>query len=143
MPGYWLQCDSCQTEESFQDVCGMSSAVRYIREVMLPSNWDQSKLTLDCPKCGKHELRIAYDFPRADRVRLSVLHIVGLVFDDPYYLPMMWEARATHDPEPWIDFKYINGNNPWGLNKPAVFSRSQLKKLFTIYEERCGGVPFP
>jgi hypothetical protein len=38
----------------------------------------------------------------------------------------------------WIDFKYIKGRNIWGLNKPAVFSKAELKKLFALYTARTG-----
>jgi hypothetical protein len=117
--------------------------VSFIRKVLLPSDWDQSKFIQPCPKCRKHELRITYYFPRGEPVRLSIVHIVGLKYDDAYYLPMMWEAQPAHEVGTWFDFKYINGNSIYGLTKPAVFHRADLKKLFQIYEQKCGGGPFP
>lgn len=144
MASYWWQCDSCQIEAAFHAVSEATGIVSFIRKILLPSDWDQSKLVQRCPKCRRSELRITYDFPRGDDpVRLSVVHIVGLLRDDSYYLPMMWETRPSTDEEPWFDFKYINGNSIYGLNRPAVFSRGELKRLFHTYEELCGGAPFP
>lgn len=144
MPSYWWQCDTCQIVETFPAVCEASGIVTFVRNILIPSDWDQSKLILPCPKCGGHKLRITYDFPRQkDPVRLNVVHLVGLIHDDAYYLPMMWETRPSTDTETWFDFKYISGNSLWGLNKAAVFSRSELKRLFQTYEQKCGVAPFP
>jgi len=144
MASYWWQCDTCQIEEPFHAVSAATGIVSFIRKILLPSGWDQSKLVLPCPKCAKPELRITYDFPREDeRVRLSIVHIVGLIHDDAYYLPMMWETQPSTDEETWFDFKYINGNSIYGLNRPAVFSRIELTKLFQTYEQRCGEAKFP
>ncbi|MBV9860247.1 MAG: hypothetical protein JO038_09120 [Alphaproteobacteria bacterium] len=145
MASYWWQCDTCQVETPFNDVSPSTGIVSFIRRVLLPSNWDQSKLVLPCPKCGKPELRITYDFPRGDGpVRLSIVHVVGLIHgDDAYYLPMMWETQPSSDEGTWFDFKYINGNSIYGLNRPAVFSRDELRTLFKEYERYCGGGSFP
>ena len=144
MAAYRWECDTCHIEESFRTVSGATGVVSFIRNVLVPSDWDQSKLVLSCPKCGKSELRVTYDFPRGDDpVRLRAVHIVGLIHRDAHYLPMMWETQPSTDEGTWFDFKYINGNSIYGLNRPAVFSRAELKKLFQVYEQRCGGMPFP
>jgi hypothetical protein len=146
MPSYWWQCDTCQIVETFSDVCDgeATGIVTFIRNVLVPSDWDQSKLILRCPKCGKRELRITYDFPRQDDpVRLHAVHIIGLTQDDSDLLSMMWETQPDTVEETWFDFKYVNGNSIWGLNKSGVFNRSELKRLFKTYEEKCGGGSFP
>ena len=143
MVAYWWQCDTCQITNPFDKVSEATGIVGFIRKVLLPSDWDQSKLVLACPACGKNGLRINYDFPREDPVRLSVVHIVGLGQIDPHYLPMMWETQPSTDKSTWFDFKYINDNSIYGLNKPAIFNRAELRELFHIYELKCGGGPFP
>jgi len=37
---------------------------------------------------------------------------------------------------PFFDFKYINGLNIFGLNRPAVFSREELHRLFSLYRNK-------
>jgi hypothetical protein len=144
MSSYWWQCNTCEIAKPFNEVSGSTGIVRFIRNVLLASDWDQSKLVVKCPKCLKPTLRITYDFPRKEgRVRHSIVHIVGLALNDAYYLPMMWETQPSTDKSTWFDFKYINGNSIWGLNKPAVFNRAELKKLFQVYEQKCGGGLFP
>ena len=90
-----------------------------------------------------NELRIAYIFPREDKTHLLVKHIVGL---GPFgeYVPMMWETIPDGSAaDTWIDFKYINGRNIWGPNKPAVFSKADMKAVFAKYRERVGDESFP
>lgn len=70
-------------------------------------------------------------------------YIVGLDIDGEY-LPMMWETYAVASPDDkWFDFKYINGRNPWGLNKAAVFVRADLNRIFALYQEKTGNSVFP
>jgi hypothetical protein len=70
--------------------------------------------------------------------------MVGLGPFDKVYLPMMWEAYPVHAPEDrWFDFKYLNGRNLWGLNKPAVFGREDLRELFELYVQKTGTERFP
>ena len=96
-----------------------------------------------CAKCEMNNVRITYIFPRADKTQLQVKHIVGLgPFDT--YVPMMWETIPNGDnKETWVDFKYINGRNIFGLNKPAVFSKEDIRKLFQLYRDRTGDKTFP
>jgi hypothetical protein len=143
MKGYWWQCESCGANSDFGEACDCKGIAHFIWDVLLPSSWDQSKLLLKCKKCNKQSLRITYKFPRKDEVVLKVIHIVGL---DPNngYIPMIWETYPEGDEnERWFDFKYINGRNIYGLNKPAVFSRDDLKQLFTLYREKTNLTEFP
>ncbi len=114
----------------------------YIWDALIPSNWDQSKLLKKCIGCGKDTLRITYIFPRKDQVHVQVKHIIGLgPFDE--YVPMMWKTIPNgNQKETWIDFKYINGRNVWGLNKPSVFSKEDMRELFKQYRN-CTGDTLP
>ncbi len=145
MPSYWWECESCgATGLDFVDTCGVSSITRFIRDVMLPSDWDQSHLLRVCKACDKQSLRIAYKFPRKiEPPILRLVHLVGVKVDDDY-LPMMWEAYPTYSPDyRWFDFKYINGYAIFGLNKPAVFSRENLRQLFALYRAKTATRSFP
>ena len=55
---------------------------------------------------------------------------------------MLWEAQPHHETEPWIDFKYVGrtdrGYESYGLARPAVFSKSELQKLFDTYRQIVG-----
>lgn len=144
MASYWWECDNCKIEKPFHEVTEATGIVSFLRKVLLPSDWDQSKLMMPCQSCGTNGLRIKYDFPREDNpVRLSIVHVVGLIRDDATYLPMMWETQPSGEKATWFDFKYVNDNSIYGLNKPAVFTRAELKELFRIYERKCGGGLFP
>lgn len=143
MPSYWRECGECKTKYEFPEVTESKGVTHYIQDVLVPPDWDQSLLLKQCPACGKNELRIAYFFPREDQAHLLVKHIVGL---GPFgeYVPMMWETipdRSAKDT--WIDFKYINGRNIWGLNKPAVFSKADMNAVFAKYRNKVGDETFP
>lgn len=145
MSSYWWECDRCEKQRSFKDVCGVGGVAHFIRDVLIPSDWDQSALVRPC-ECAKGELGISYEFPKAEREHLRVIHMVGLAKPsepNKIYVPMMWESRASSDPENWFDFKYINERSVWGLNKPAVFNRSELRELFRVYEEQTHSAHFP
>jgi hypothetical protein len=143
MAAYWWECSSCETKYDFHDVCESEGITHYIWDILIPSGWDQAKLLKKCNSCGQDHLRITYIFPRADTTHIQVKHIVGLgPFEE--YVPMMWETIPDGDhEETWIDFKYINGRNVWGLNKPAVFSKEDMRKLFNIYRDLTGDKSFP
>lgn len=143
MPAYWWECSDCGNKVEFPEACESKGITHYIWDVLIPSNWNQSKLIKKCTGCSKDTLRITYIFPRKDQVNVQVKHIIGLgPFDE--YVPMMWETIPDGDQnETWIDFKYINGRNVWGLNKPAVFSKEDMRKLFTQYRNRTGDTSFP
>ena len=102
MPSYWWECDRCKIPVEFTNAVGVSGIVNYIRDVLIPSDWDQTKLLLPCSRCKSQSLRIAYEFPRDDKVSLLVVHMVGLADPseaDKEYVPMMWETLASHDSE--------------------------------------------
>lgn len=143
MPSYWWECEECQTKYEFSDVTEPKGITHYIWDVLIPSDWDQALLLKDCPACGLQSLRISYIFPREDKTHLLVKHIIGL---GPFekYVPMMWETIPDRsEEETWIDFKYINGRNIWGLNKPAVFTKADMRSLFAKYREKVGDQNFP
>ncbi len=78
MPGYWWECEGCQKTFDFGAVGGHRGVPHFIRDALIPSGWDQSLLLQECPRCHESLLSITYEFPRADKETLRVLHIVGL-----------------------------------------------------------------
>ncbi len=138
MPSYWWQCKSCGSKSIFPIVAKCSSIVTFIWDIMVPSDWEQSLLLRECPKCGNKALRITYDFPRkTDPVTPKVVQMVGLPPNADNYMAMLWETEPTEYPkERWLDFKYMNGKNPWGLNKAAVLSKQDLVRLIRVYETK-------
>ncbi len=144
MKGYWWECDNCKGTFDFNESCGSAGIAHYIWDILVDSGWDQANLLLDCPSCNSRSLRITYEFPRANKVSLRVIHIVGLASKDDPYLPMMWETHVEHyGGEKCFDFKYVNNRKPFGLNRPAVFTRSELIQLFKLYCEKTGTKQFP
>ena len=143
MASYWWECSNCGKQYDFPTACQSQGITHYIWDVLIQSAWDQDHLLKQCDECSQNAVRITYIFPRADKTHIQVKHIVGLgPFD--IYVPMMWETIPDGDlEETWIDFKYINGRNIWGLNKPAVMSREDIRKLFQLYIERTGDNDFP
>ncbi|HOX41278.1 MAG TPA: hypothetical protein PK263_03725 [bacterium] len=138
MPSYWWECEKCQDIKQFQEVTESKGITHFIWDVLLPSNWDQGLLIRKCELCSSY-LRIAYVFPRKDALHILVKHIIGLgpYFDE--YIPMLWETFPDRNfQETMIDFKYINGRNIWGLNKPAVFSKNEMKEVLKKYKEKTG-----
>lgn len=100
-------------------------------------------LTRQCLKCNEKALRISYKFPRKEEETISVIQVVGLTDFEEYYLPMLWEGMPHSDlKERWFDFKYLGGKGKpganRGLNRPAVFSRTELTKLFELYRTKTG-----
>lgn len=143
MASYWWQCSLCKNQQDFPTSSNSRGLTHYIWDVLVPSSWDQSHLLRACSSCSLNTMRITYIFPRADRTQIQVKHIIGL---GPFgeYLPMMWETIPDgNETETWIDFKYINGRSIWGLNKPAVFSKEDMRKLFQLYRTRVGDNSFP
>ena len=117
MPAYWWECTTCKMKVDFKQACGRRGMPDFIWDVLLPSDWDQTHLVIGCPGCGQQSLRIAYEFPRAERVGLVVIHAVGLGPLDNVWIPMMWETHPDDGSEEnWFDFKYISGRSAWGLN---------------------------
>jgi hypothetical protein len=70
---------------------------------------------------------------------VQVVHIVGLSLGDGY-TPMMWESRSIARPRvQWLQFNYLNGGpNPWGLNRAAVLSYAEMRRLFALYRSKTG-----
>lgn len=145
MPAYWWKCGKCHEVSEFGVVTPSKGIAHYIWDVLIPSNWSQSHLVLPCPKCNSRNLKITYEFPRKDRVELTLIHAIGLGPFDDIYVPMIWEAKpdSSTDNEHWFDFKYINGRSAYGLNKAAVFTRTDIHALFAKYKEVTGQNNFP
>ena len=56
---------------------------------------------------------------------------------------MMWETYPVSDPEDrWFHFNYMNGINPYGLNKAAVFDSGNLEAIFDLFLQKTGHRPF-
>ena len=134
MPAYWWKCGACAATAAFGDVSRSPGIAHFIWDELVPTNWDQSLRLLACPGCGGEHLRITYEFPRKDRVELTLVRAVGLDPNDDDYVPMMWETVPDWPSDDrWFDFKYVKGRRVFGLNKPAVFDREGLRKLFKLY----------
>jgi len=143
MPGYWWQCDTCGQRTTFKEVVRTTSIGPFLWDIMPESNWDQALLTHRCVACEDGRLRITYDFPRGKPETISVVHIVGLDRGSGY-LPMLWETFRHSSPQTfWYDFKYLTGRNPFGLSKPAVLERQQLRQLFELLALRANYARFP
>ena len=57
---------------------------------------------------------------------------------------MMWGAETSDDPGLRVfDFKYMERRSNWGLNKPAVLTRDDMRGLFTLYAAKRGASAFP
>jgi hypothetical protein len=145
MPGYWWECGECHERVSdFKAVCGHKGVPHFIQDSLIQNNWDQNLLVKPCPRCGKNAFHITYEFPKKDKQTLQVLCIVGLVKEKTDYLPMMWESVFFgNGNESRFDFKYIIGRKGFGLNKPAVFSREDLRNLFRLYSNVTDRKEFP
>ena len=141
MNSYWWECESCGYRSNFKEAVGSESIAHYIWDELIPSSWDPKKLILTCKKCNKGKMRITYEFPRKNKEVFQVVHIVGLVKGK--YVPMMWESKPLGEDVSCFDFKYIIDRNPYGLNKPAVFTREELKELLDLYKSVTGSTNFP
>jgi hypothetical protein len=145
--GYWWECDKDKLHRvrNFDEV-GKHSLVTFFFKLS-KSGWDQKMLSAPCKMCSG-TMRITYDFPRSDeKVRLSLIHVVGLTNSIPKYLPMLWETKPHYKDNHWFDFKYVgcgngkgrgHGYQARGLSRPAVFTRRELKTLFEEYEKIIG-----
>ena len=142
--GYWWQCsaDPNHTFRHFSRVAGLS-LVRFFFD-LAERDWDQASLSRQCPACSSPGLRIAYAFPRQhDPQIITVQHVVGINTHRPYYLPMLWEGIAAGQQESWYDLKYVGWNErrgyqSYGLARPAVITRSELKELDTLLRRVSG-----
>jgi hypothetical protein len=143
MPGYWWQCEACQETATFAAACNVRSICQFIRDVLLAADFDQELLLRECPSCRRRALRITFEFPRADREVVRVLHVVGRPPQQGApYLPMIWETFPVSDPEArWFHFNYMNERNPWGLNKAAVFESHDLQAIFDVFSQKTGHSP--
>jgi hypothetical protein len=138
MPGYWWSCTTCDREFTFEKVTDSKSICQFIWDRLLPADWNQKFLTVKCPECETRTVKLAYDFPRRKRKVMRVNHIVGLNYGGGDYLQMMWEAVDVLEPKKALyDFKYlIRGRGPWGLNKPAVFTKGDLAEILELYRKK-------
>lgn len=144
MKGYWWECESCGKSYEFSQACSYNAIAHYIRDTLISSSWDQSHLLIRCNKCGKQALRITYEFPRAQKEILRVVHIVGLGSATDDFIPMMWESYPLSNiDDRWFDFKYIRGRSPFGLTRPVVLSISELRQIFKLYCIKAGTEQFP
>ena len=116
----------------------------FLWDELRPSNWDQDLLRRQCTKCATGAMQIAYHFPREKRETIVVTHIVGVGPNAEGYMPMMWEGAFVSDPESRLfDFKYVIQRQNWGLNRPAVFLKEDLRCLFNLYCKITGEPHFP
>ena len=143
--GYWWQCDKNSNHWHKEFIISNKDVglVRFFYE-LAKTNWDQSLLINNCTEDCDGKMRLTYDFPRQnDPERLSAIHIIGISNEHPEYLPMLWESKPHSYDDMYFDFKYVSwsedrGYNVYGLAKPAVFNKSDLKKLFENYHEIVG-----
>lgn len=144
MPGgYWWECEKCLTTFDFQPACGSAGIAHFIQD-RLKKEWDQSLLTQICPGCGTKTLRIAYEFPGKERESFRVYSIVGIDDDDGKYIPMMFETKETPKCDVSVyDFKYLKKRSTFGLNKAAIMSQDNLRKIFDLYCQKTGRKSFP
>lgn len=141
--GYWWECEKCEKQFDFNTACGSPGIAHYIQD-HLKKDWDQTLLVRDCPDCKSHSLRIAYEFPKRERQLFRVYHVVGIDWNNGAYVPMMWVTKESpYSGEMIYDFKYICGRQTFGLNKSAVFSQNDLKRIFDLYCEKTGVKSFP
>jgi len=144
MPGYWWQCEHCLGNATFAAACNTTSICRFIRDVLMPADFNQELLLQMCAQCGDRALRITFDFPRGDPETVRLLHLVGRPQETGSpYLPMMWETYPVSDPEArWFHFNYMNDRNPYGLNRAAVFDSTSLEAIFDLFSQKTGHRPF-
>jgi len=145
MTGHWWQCDKCEFQSDFRSIvdCGI---VAFFWDI-LSKDWEQGLLVRDCTQCGEKSMRITYKFPRSEQEVISTYHIVGLSGSNFEYLPMLWEGTPRSDPHArWFDFKYLGDQRKrgayWGLNKPAVLTSDDLRRLIDLYEAKTGSKLF-
>ena len=122
MPGYWWECEGCGKAYDFPAGSGHAGIPHYVRDALIPSNWNQELLIRECRECGEKALRIAYEYPRSNKESLRVLHIVGLgeVGDD--YIPMMWVSLfSPYNGDPCFDFKRLLKKSPKQTSKNRNF----------------------
>ena len=93
MPSYWWQCDNNEEhKKTFKQATGIESTPHFIRDILIPSGWDQEKLIKKCDQCNG-KLYITYEFPRAKPETIRVIKIIGIGKVEDEYIPMMWETR--------------------------------------------------
>jgi hypothetical protein len=144
MPSYWWKCQKCGCTKTFEECTESRGIVHFILDELIPGKWNQSVLVRWCPQCENESMRITYEFPGNDRIELCVVHIVGLEPRDAEgYVPMMWETQPQPSETTWFDFKYFKGRKIFGLNRPAVVTRTDLIELFSFYRKLTGQLDFP
>jgi hypothetical protein len=147
-PGYYWQCNRNPGHwKTFAAACGIG-LVKFMYR-LAEKNWDQRKLAIKCTDCQKGVMRINYHFPRsANPEQIEVRRIVGLNNKGRTYLPMLWEGKPLNGKDTWFDFKYVGRSDSgkyesYGLSKPAVFKKRELRNLFELYSKIAGVGRFP
>jgi hypothetical protein len=57
---------------------------------------------------------------------------------------MMWVTKESpYSGDMNYDFKYICGRKAFGLNKAAIFSQGDLRRIFSLYCQKTGVASFP
>lgn len=142
MKAYWLNCSKCDKNFDFNEVktTESNSVNAYLWYKFLDSDNDQSLLSIKCPNCNG-KLQIAYYLTKNDEKQSNspwkVKHIVSTYSSDNYY-PMLWETYLKDNPKIIkYDFKYLTGNNAFGLNHPPIMDESELKDLIDTFNSKC------
>ena len=137
MDGYWWQCSCGNKTKCLQ---GLEGAVPAHLRRIIDSGFDQRLLKQDCPKCkGLKSMRITFEFPKNPTGKLQLLHMVGLVWEDTEYVPMLWEMTPLDNPaKKMFEFNYMTGRNPRGLKTAAVLSLGDIRTLLELYKEKTG-----
>ena len=137
MPSYWWQCLNCNKFFNFQEVTNSKGISHFIWDELYLSDWDQNILIKNCPSCKNHQLKISYEFPRKDKIILYVNNIVGITKDNNF-MQLLWATSPIEDlNDVWYDFKYLNGKSIFGLTKPVVFDKEELKNIMELFNRKC------
>ena len=137
MSGYWLNCNNCKKDFRFNEITKSPAIASYLWYKFFESDCDQSLLKWKCPECDTGIIQMAYNLKDGSETVIKVNHIV-FRSDDKEFYQMLWETYDTSDPNDLIfDFKYMNGNNPLGLNKPVIMRENQLSELIQLFNKKC------
>ena len=135
MSGYWFNCNICNKDFKFGEVTDSPAIASFLWYEYFEKDCDQLLLKKKCPDCDKGVLQIAYNLKDGGETIIKVNHIVFRTDNNEFY-QMLWETFDTEDPSDLIyDFKYMNGNNPTGLNRPVIMREYELKELIKLFNE--------
>jgi hypothetical protein len=143
LTGYWWECRAGKCQHKTKQLPTQSGSVpSYIRDSLIKSKWNQKLLLQDCKRCGaRKSMRITFDFPQNETGKLQVLHMVGL---DEFgkWVPMLWETKRMRGGQRRLHFNYMNGKNPFGLNRAPVLTPHEIQTLLERYHGKTGKLPF-